>query len=273
MANLPMSLDDRPLLPCPSMSWEISIDAPSDEEAQDAEASSPTRQHQHQHVLILGTPSSSRRRRSQSLHGVFLEPLITTRTRNLSIGYDSEPSDLSSDASADGPDANVPEHREQVIETVHRRRWPFRVILLLCAYISWTANSSYLSDRFLRGAPAPKAAAAFSSQHGREVALPHAFPPLSKKQKDYIPPLAKKKHRPTLAYARPGNPLPVLGERPMERFILQEEGDEEPLPLEPRKDPTAVQWVASIALLLLILETGIRQFHRQCAPRQRLRYE
>jgi hypothetical protein len=275
MANLPTSPDDRPFLPGHSMSWEMTMDAPSDEEAQDAVVTSPSRQHQHKRVLILGTrrTSSSRRRRSQSLHSIFPEPLLTARTRNLSVGYDSEPSDLSSEASADGPDANVPEQRDQVIESMRRRRWPLRVILLLFAYVAWTTDSYYLSDRFLRGAPSSKATAAFSSQHGREVALPVAFPPLSQKQTVYVPPLAKKKHRPTLAYARPGNPPPVLGERPMERFILQEEGDEEqPQPLEP-KGPTAVQWVASVALLLLILETVIRQVHRQCTPRQRLRYE
>jgi hypothetical protein len=289
MVNIALSPNDRSLLPRRSMSREIPGDAPSDEEAQDAVAF-----RKHPHFLILTTPTTpttvgttfSSRRRTQSLHSVLPEHLLYTRSRRHPNGYDSDPSDLSSEASDDGSLSHVPvpEQREPVVAPSQRRRnWPFRVILLLCAYVSWTTDSFSLSNSWLRSARPPQTTAAFSPQHGREVALPVTFPklPLTETKKVYIPPqnmAPRKKRRPNLSHALPGNAPPVLGQKPLQRFVLDENDSQEPLP--PPRKKSSLQWVASIALLWLVLETGIRQVRQTFAPlplcftpRQRLRYD
>lgn len=308
MANLALSPDDRSLLPRHSMSWEIPGDVPSDEEAQDAVEIS---KHQHPHFLILTTPTtpttagtSTSRRRTQSLHSVLSEHHFHHRSRRHSNGYDSDPSDLSSEASEDdGPHSHVPVPEQRPREPVaspsqRRRRWAFRGILLLCAYVSWTTDSlSFSSNGLLRSARSPQTTAAFSPQHGREVALAAAvtFPKsqptpllLTEPKRLYIPPRnndeaapKKKRRRPNLSHALPGNAPPILGQqKPLQRFILDENDSEgEPLPPPPRKK-SSLQWVASIALFWLFLETSIRQVRQTFAPlalcftpRQRLRYD
>jgi hypothetical protein len=106
------------------------------------------------------------------------------------------------------------------------------------------------------------------------------IPPRNNNNNDEAAP-KKKRRRPILSHALPGNAPPILGQqKPLQRFILDENDSEgETLPPPPRKK-SSLQWVASIALVWLFLETSIRQVRQTYAPlalcftpRQRLRYD
>jgi len=260
-------------------------DVPSDEEAQD----SATRK---ERLLILGTPS---RRRSRSLHSALPERILTrphashSKLPTLSLtGYESEPSDLSCASSEDGilpqndpiPRRCQEDDTSPEILTLRRchRQWPFRLILLACAYVAWISDS-WNSDSFLvkkRNIPT----AAFSSQHGREVPIQpmeQHSPLRGISRKTYIPPSSfeKKKRRPQVAHALPArNPPPILGQR-MERFVMDENEGDEILTTTPTPH-SHLYYLGYVALVFLCLETGIREVRRRCvsfSPRQRLRNE
>ena len=290
-------LDQHRLLPqqCNKMSHREE-DVPSDEEAQDSAQ---------KRVVILGTPSSSRRRRSKSLHSALPERLAPLGRSHSSwnrpptpsfTGYESEPSDLSASSSEDAPiqlehsrlgfcgeDPSAAAAAVVLMDPPplrHSRRWPFRILLFLCAYVAWTTDS-FQDGMFVRKRPIPTTAVAFSSQHGREVTMP--IQPMGKhsqihrvvKKETYIPPPAtkQKKIRPNLAHARSSkHSPPILGQNTIERFVMDEEemvGTTNTVrPLHSHR------WLGYALLIVLVLEAGIRETQRRrSTPRQRLRNE
>jgi hypothetical protein len=261
-------------------------DVPSDEEAQDSTLHP---------VFAITTPHSSRRR-SRSL--ILFEKVLPHSSAPLDMdGYESEPSDLSSGSLSDQDDFTRQQHAIRLM--AHRRvreteseislcpssqqqppqyqtttcschkRWPFRLFLLACAYIAWTTDSyTRDNDAFLvKKRAIPKAsAAAFSSQHGREVTMRpmEEQSPLLRGLHTYSIPTAQKR-RPQVAHALASKQKPlVLGEaRPMERFVLDEDAIPESVTattVTTTKRPYC--WMGYMALAFLLVETGVRHAAR-----------
>lgn len=278
------------------MNMLVQDEVPSDEEAQD---STPRRKEM---ILLDSSPENQRRRRrSQSLSRDAALPGIIASPCVLS-GYESEPSDLSSASSEHGElDAIIRQAHRRVREgeselaldccaapstntSRHCRKWPFRFLLLACAYIAWTTDTFLMSERddfLVQKRAIPKAA--FSSQHGREVPIipMEQHSPLREMEKrTFIPPTTKKKRRPQVALALASNQkAPVLGQRrEMERFVMDENGHAEEtsttILTTSTQHHSSLYWLGYVALLLLFVETGVREVRRRtCSRQQRLRNE
>lgn len=267
-------------------------EVPSDEEAQDNCSSKPKK------LVFLGTPS--RRRRSRSLHSTRtredrLLPFPTHKNRppTLSLnGYESEPSDLSSAASDSEQETLLP------VDTVEQpspesltfpsssstntkdiracyRRWPFRLLLLTCTYIAWTVSMECPDSLLVKKRNMPVNAAAFSSQHGREVVIQpmEEHSPLRDMSKEtYIPPTSTPKRRPNVAFARAGSkPAPILGQQQatMERFVMEDTSSgDATLTTSHDVSHSRFYYVACIALILLFLETTLENVRRRCVLSQ-----
>jgi hypothetical protein len=140
------------------------------------------------------------------------------------------------------------------------------LFLLACAYIAWTTDSyTRDNDAFLvKKRAIPKAsAAAFSSQHGREVTMRpmEEQSPLLRGLHTYSIPTAQKR-RPQVAHALASKQKPlVLGEaRPMERFVLDEDAIPESVTATTTTTATKrpYYWMGYMALAFLLVETGVR---------------